>query len=347
MPLKKIIYPVFLFATVLGLCEMGLRFLGHRPYEPPKISLRFVPKSCFRTDTLWGIGLEPGAYEVTLNEGLTYQAVHTGDGERTCGDTTGKSRLPEWVFTGCSMTYAMGVDDTCAYPYRVQSAVWNRRVRNLSVPGTGGLHQYLRLKKYLEAGHRPEAVFFSYLDFHDSRNVFGSATADLLRIGMASNDRPAGSALWGYAFGRVEGDTLVVGVKNLEKTGGRWPGIRWSSLAHLLQQTLDHRADARLPMEAVSRLSILQARDLCARHGIAFSVVFMNRGPANEAMQRLCAEKGISTVDVSLDFSDPALTNRPYDPHPSALAHRLMADQFLQAMSGHPAFFSPADKSPF
>ncbi len=164
---------------------------------------------------------------------------------------------------------------------------------------------------------------------------------------MASNDRPAGSALWGYAFGHLDADTLVVGVKDLEKTGGRLPGVRWSALAQLLQQTLDQRADALLPMEAVSRLSILYARDLCARHGISFSVVLMNRGPANEAMQRFCAEKDIPTVDISLDFSDPALTNRPYDPHPSALAHRLMAERFLQAVSGLSAFFSPADKSPF
>ncbi len=343
MSLKKTVYPVFLVVAVLALAELGLRVLGHRPYEPPKISLRFVPKSCFRTDTLWGIGLEPGAYEVTLNEGLTYRAFHTGDGERTCGDTTGKSRLPEWVFTGCSMTYAMGVDDSCAYPYRVQSAVPGRRVRNLSVPGTGGLHQYLRLKKHLEAGHRPEAVFFSYLDFHDSRSVFGSATADLLRIGMASNDRPGGSALWGYAYGRVEADTLLVDVKDLEKTGGRLPGTRSSVLVHLLQQSLDRRADAGLPMEAVSRRCILSARDLCARRGTAFSVVFMNRGPANEAMQRFCADNGIPTVDISLDFSDPALTNRPFDPHPSALAHRLMAEKFLRALAGHPAFFSAPD----
>ncbi len=344
---KKIAYPFFLALSVLALCEAGLRLVGYRPYAPPKISLRFSPKSCFRTDSVWGIGLEPGAYEVTINEGLRYRAFHTAEGERTCGDTVGKSRLPEWVFTGCSMTYGMGVDDSCAYPYRVQTALHSRRVRNLSIPGTGGLHQYLRLKKHLETGHRPEAVFFSYLDFHDSRNVFSSATADLLRIGISDNARPGGSAFWGYAYGRMEADTLSVAVRDLDKSIGRLPGIRFSALSWLLQQTLDRRADARLPAEAVSRQCILRARRLCAERGILFSVVFMNRGPVNDAMRGFCTENGIAVVDISLDFSDPVLTNRPYDPHPSVLAHRLMAQKFLGALLDRRAFFFPDGKSPF
>ncbi len=345
---KKILYPLFLVLAVFALSEGGLRVMGFRPYGPPKISLRFSPKSCFRTDSVWGIGLEPGGYEVTINEGLSYRVVHTSEGERTCGDTVGKSLLPEWVFTGCSMTYGMGVDDSCAYPFRLQAAVPGRRVRNLSIPGTGGLHQFLRLKKHLETGHRPEAVFFSYLDFHDSRNVFSSATADLLRIGISNNERPGGSALWGYAYGRMEADTLSVAVRDLGRPIRRLPGIRFSALGWLLQQTLDRRADAQLPAEAVSRACILQARDLCAARGIAFSVVFMNRGAANEAVQRFCKENDIPIVDVSLDFSDPALTNRPYDPHPSALAHRLMAERFLRAIEGVENGFLPRSaQSPF
>lgn len=329
---KKLGYIAFMSVSVVLLCEAGLRILRYTPYVPFKIDIGFSPKSCFATDSILGIGLEPGDFLVTINQGLTYQASHTEEHERNCGDTLGKGSFPELWFLGCSMTYGMGVNDSCAYPYRVQAALPNYYVRNLAVPGAGTLHQFLRLKNYLAEGHRPEKVVLSYLDFHDSRNVFSSATAMLLRIGISANERPPGQA-WGYAYGRICADTLCIKVKNLDKPLRNLPGIRFSALANLLNQTLDRYTDRKLPADAVTKQALLKSRDLCTAQGIDFYVTFMKEGGQNEAIRAFCAAQGIKTIDISVDFGAPGMNNRPYDSHPSALAHRLMAQKFLAGLN--------------
>lgn len=321
-----------MLVTVLLLTELSLRLLGFKPYHPPPIRIQFAPGSCFLTDSVWGISLKPGQYTVTLNDGLTYHVTHNAQGERICSAIPPPDSAAEWVFLGCSMTYGMGVDDSCAYPYRIQQAMPHVNVRNLAIPGTGGLHQYLRLKAYLEQGNKPDMVFFSYLDFHDSRNVFSSATAHLLRIGMNNNVRPEGSRFWGYAYAEQKAGQWTEHIRDLTRTPGRPGCIRYSAVCNLLQQQRDYRHDARLPMLESSKHYLLECARLCREKGIAFAVTFMNTGGNNQLIQQFCHENEIWIVDLSVDFSDPAMSNLPYDPHPSPLAHRRMAEKFLQQL---------------
>jgi hypothetical protein len=333
---KKILYTIFILISTLVICEVGLRLLGYQVDTPPKINLKFAPTNCFKTDSVWGIRLEPGKYQVTINEGLSYGVTHNNQGERICLNTPGTEVLPEWWFLGCSMTYGMGVDDSCTYPYQLQQALPQKRLRNLAIPGTGGLHQYLRLKKALESGQQPEAVFYSYIDFHDSRNVFSSSTADVIGIGVATNKRPQGSSFWGYAYARKQNETYPIQLKDLSKQRAKLPGTRYLALCNAIQKMIDHKNDARLSMEEVSRHFLLEAYRLCKTRGISFAVVFMRSGGANDSMRQFCATQKIRVIDISVDFSNPAMTNLPYDPHPSPQAHGMMAEKFLSQLRENP-----------
>jgi hypothetical protein len=333
---KKLRYAFFVILSTLVICEVGLRLLGYQVDQPPKIKLAFSPDHCFKTDSVWGIRLEPGKYQVTINEGLTYQVTHTQQGERICGYITDSVVRPEWWFLGCSMTYGMGVDDSCTYPYLVQQALPQNKIRNLAIPGTGGLHQYLRLKKALDEGQQPQAVFFSYMDFHDSRNVFSSSTAKVIGIGVASNKRPQGSSFWGYAYARKQAETFQIRLKDLSRTRATIPGIRYLALCNTLQNIIDQKNDAKLPMQEVSQHYLLEANHLCQLKGIRFAVVFMRNGGSNDTMRKFCMDQHIRVIDVSVDFSNPAMTNLPYDPHPSPQAHGIMATKFLSSLQENP-----------
>lgn len=325
---KKAGYVLFIVVITLVLSEIGLRALGFGVEKAPKISFQFKPQNCFNTDSVWGINLRPGQYQVTINDGLTYQVTHNNKGERICSDTMFSQTLPEWIFLGCSMTYGMGVDDSCTYPYVLQKKMPQKIMRNLAIPGTGGLHQYLRLKKFLEQEKNPEAVFFSYMDFHDSRNVFSTATADVIGIGTSSNKRPPGSPFWGYAYARKKADSYQIKYKNLSIKRSKLPGVKYLALSNTIQQLIDKNSDSKLNMEDVSRHYLIQSRDLCQERNISFAVVLMRSGGANDSMRKFCEDNKIRTIDISVDFTNPAMTNQPFDFHPSPMAHRSMAAKF-------------------
>jgi hypothetical protein len=55
---------------VLVLLEIGLRILGYTPYNQNEFSLASEPEFWMIPDSNLGFGLNPGKYEVTVNEEL-------------------------------------------------------------------------------------------------------------------------------------------------------------------------------------------------------------------------------------------------------------------------------------
>lgn len=334
-----------LLVVLLGTSEVALRWNGHLPYRLPSIAIRYQPPHCFLPTRLLGVELNPGAYVVTLNEGLVYRATHNERRERVTSLVEKDPQLPEVALLGDSMTYGMGVDDDATYPFLLNETLNGARVANLAIPGTGTVHSYLRLKEYLRLGNRPAVVVLTFLDFHDDRNTYGPQTKEMLRAGTRGagddvaalgKDRP-----WTYAYARIRDESLEVAEEDLHPVAG-WtaPLRRTFALINLFERGREQWSFRRVrPAEVTHRL-ISMTSDLCGQYGCRFLVGVMSRGRRTEDVQAYCSRRGIRSTDLSVDFGDRRFTNYPFDAHPSPLAHQAIAAKlkdFLASQSVHRA----------
>jgi hypothetical protein len=309
-----------ILVTCLALAEGAARLAGETPWRPPRLDVRIEPGgSLFETDPTLGYRHRAGRYEVTQGL-LRFTLSHDDRGLRaTHAERAPDPRRPElWIF-GDSITHGWSVDDDETYAWLLQERLPAWEVVNFGVSGYGTLHGWLQLEDALAAGRRPALVVVAYASFHDDRNTFARERRKILvpwnRLGPLAQPRA-----------RFDG----AGELRIERAEARYaelPLMRQLAVAHLVERAWNRLEQRRLHGADVS-LALLERFAKRARGaGFTLLVAGLTRDAPTEALFQRCRARGIRTVDVAVDLDLPGMRNLPWDPHPSARAHRLYAER--------------------
>jgi len=310
--------------------ELMARCAGYQPFRPGEIRISVEPGGrLYQRHSEFGYVALPGTFRVTLRGGYSFRVTHLPDGRRITRplETYGSPRTePEiWVF-GCSYTYGWSLSDEETYAWLAQERLPGHEVVNFGQNGYGTVQSLIQFQSAIRDRRIPQVAILAYLSMHDQRNTMSRGFRKCLvpwhRFGVFAVPS-ARLGVGGHIVSRV------VGVEYLE-----WPGMRYSSLVHLLETTYNRRIATWLARShSVTKGAIAEFYRLASENRVQFVVAGIGPDGATRDMLVGCRRKGILTVDISVDPRNPVNTNLPHDPHPSAVANRKYADGLVSFLS--------------
>ncbi len=285
-------------------------------------------------DEQLGVRLNPGQYKVTLNKLLKYTATHLANGYRSCGESNSDS--PLIAFYGCSFTYGTGVNDEDVYPYILQKKFNSLNIENRAVPGYGQAQMLLNLEEDLSKPNKPTVIVLNYLSFHNERNTLNASYRQNLRIGYGITKRDdAGIEQFkcAYTFGEIEKGKLVLGQLSMQEINSTLPFISYSASMNWFQNLWDQTSVNAQEDEKVTLALIDQIQEVCKKNDVKLIISTMSNDDITKRFIQHCESRSIATIDISVDFTQKGYNNKPFDQHPSALAHHEIAvklEEFLK-----------------
>ncbi|MEJ2615282.1 MAG: hypothetical protein P8Z35_09995, partial [Ignavibacteriaceae bacterium] len=242
------------------------------------------------------------------------------------------------LFFGCSFTYGQGVNDSETMPYQVGIKSHGKyHIYNFGVKGYGP-HQMLS-----ELEHN---VVKNIVNSHGSTYAIYQAIPEHI-------NRAAGLAFWDY-----HGPKYILGKNNELRYAGNFDGntILPKKILKYLNESLIYRNflgngrlfnDGKKDVDLYERI-VITAKEIFEKQypGGEFHIIFWdNIFNADEISQHLrwmkvlkfFREKGINIHLVSKilpDYQNNKSKFRlsPYDSHPSALAHKLIAEYVVRSI---------------
>lgn len=305
--------------------EVGLRLAGRKPLARERADIRVEPGGrLFQPDAVLGYKNIPGSFDITLggeykfhvtNLESTYRATHDGP--------TDPAKAQVWVL-GDSITYGWSVNDEDTYVWRLQREFPSYEFVNFGLNGYGTIHSLLQIRQALAAGLKPAFVIVTYASFHGERNTLTRARRRALIPweGLGALNQP---------YGRLDsrGELEIL---NGSAAFSELPLERYSALIAMISARYDSLEQRYSGSHEVSKAAIrAMSRDLGGR-GIPLVVATVTSDPETEDMRRFCSTNGISSTDISVDYSARELNNLPYDGHPNAAAHKLYAERLATAI---------------
>lgn len=310
--------------------EGAARLAGLAPYRrPPQMIEAVRPGPLLVPDPLRGYANAPGpaTWEVRYAAGLTWRATHRSDGDRATRPLAVEASYrgrPRLALYGCSYTYGWSVDDEQTFPWQLQRRLPEVDVRNEAVAGYGTVQALLRLRADLaDPDAAPAVAVLVHTSLHEERNTL---TGRFKKSIVSYDDQTRGLRA---PFVR-DARSLAVRYAPL----GYVPSAlaRRSALANALEDARDRWERDRLPSAEVTRALLRELAALCARRGVHLLVAGIWNDPATVAALEDLRARGVATVDIALDLSDPRNTLQPVDWHPSPAAHRIYAERLLTAL---------------
>jgi hypothetical protein len=311
----------------LGVAEWALRRAGHEPWRVAPLRIELEPEgSLFQPHPTLGYAHRPGAF--TVREGaLAFRMTHGPDALRiTHPPRPGPAGPGLWIF-GCSFTHGWSVDDEETYPWLVQEAFPRAEVVNFGVSGYGTLQAWIQLEEALAVRPPPAAAVVAYGSFHDDRNTFARERRKIIvpwnRLGPLS--QPAA---------RLDrSGALRVGLEPF--TFREVPGMRSLALAHLLERAFSRAESRWLRGPEVTRALLDRFAARASEAGVRFVLAGVYADAATRETLAWNEARGRLGVDLAVDVDDRRFNNLPWDPHPSASAHRVYAGRLARFLREH------------
>jgi hypothetical protein len=322
-PKKKAFFCVtcILILAVLFLSgsEFVLRQKGVTPYQMRDIHIQVEPGDRFFTKhpTL-GYTHIPGQFTVTLGTGYSFRITHLPNTLRithplsSYDDSGHKQEI--WIF-GCSFTHGWSLDDDQTYSWLLQESLQEYEIVNFGVSGYGTIHSLIQFRDALES-KTPKVAVLAYAGFHDERNTFLRAR----RKNVATWNK-LGPLIQPYAQLDRYGN-LQYSLADVVYT--EFPLMRHLASAHFLEIKWNKIEHKLLQSNKVSRALVMEMARLAQEHDVKFVVASISNGGQ---MLEFARQKGIPSVDISVDLYDDGHLNLPHDNHPSAIAHKKYADK--------------------
>ena len=325
---KRVSYVIYCILVVIPLLEGLLWMTGYRPYRYEQFSIVSLPMQNIVADSVYGLALNPGSFEITINDGLTYRATHNGRFLRRLIADTGKSDKRLAVF-GCSYTYGMGVNDDEAFPARLQSINNELVISSYAVPGYGTVQGFLQLQQLVAKGEKPDIALFNFADFHIDRNSMTPAYRLHLNVGYQQAMRNEEIAMTAsrFPFVRMVNDTLIYQSEKWADLYRNWQGRETFALVNLLQTISDRYMTASINAVKNTESLFVDIRKFCDKHQIRLLVAGITRSETTSLMLRSLSKHQIESVDISLPLKQKTYNNLPFDSHPNRKAHRILAEK--------------------
>lgn len=306
--------------------EIAARIIGHRPYYVKSYTIESSPKNCLVGDSIFGIALNPGEFDVTINGQLKYHATHLSEGQRLV-DSTNKSTQLVYLL-GCSFTYGMGVDNHETFAARIQNELPDLKVVNLGVPGHGTVQAYLQLERAVKDGNVPRMMVLNFSYLHFDRNALTPSYRRDLLMGYARSEKAANSLMQRARFPYFD-DNKIKSV-NWEDIYQNWPGRETFAVINLLNSLSDRKKTEAINTEAITRELFGRLSQLCKENNIRFVVSFLDQDPRVSRLSAWCSKEKIDHFNVGWNHFDAQYTNLPHDNHPNADGHQLIAKKISQ-----------------
>jgi tetratricopeptide (TPR) repeat protein len=324
-----------MLALMLLVAEMILLLLGFPVFAEPNIVLRDdTGKRFWQTDPYLGFRLAEGPFRFSVTSDYAWTATHSPQGQRLTSNPTVSSDHPELWVLGCSFTYGWSINDNQTLAARLQEQWPDWNIRCWAVPGFGTTQSFLQLKRALEAGDKPDIVYYGYGSFHETRNVL---SRDRQRA-FARTD-PQAIHLPPFAQFNPKGDIEVI---FQPPHFYELPGMRWSRLLTLIEGSYDNLQMQWLPSQQVTWKLLEEMNRLCQQKKISFLIGALTQ---DELTSQLIAHAQKSNLDL-VDLAPPAefegCQNLPFDGHPSAKFQRLCAEKIAAHLTKRvPEHFQP------
>lgn len=314
---------------LLLVAEGMARLAGYRGWTQERVAVELKgPDRFFIPDSVYGYTVQPGVFELTEKQALTFTVTHDLHSRRITSPLSAANdplQRPEiWIF-GCSFTHGWGVNDEQSWPWKLQKALPAYRIVNFAVSGYGTLHSRMQLEAALATYPPPALVVLAYAGFHDQRN-----TAN--RFWMKTLSTFGVLETYSYPYVRQTQQSLIPRLKPIGYQG--LPGMRSSALMHLLDNFRNYAEDHWLQSHAVSQRLIQEIADTSRSAGAGFLLAGITEDPMTQDMLARFSAQNLPVVDISVDLSDPALSFLPLDPHPNAAAHSRYAQSVAAAIRG-------------
>jgi hypothetical protein len=330
--------PVTILICIVSI-ELLLRLFGFAPHTPHEYHIKATPDFTLAPDQQLGFALNPGFFEVTINDRLHYSCTHQKDATRATAAISvqpdGQTRKKIFIY-GCSFTYGLGVNDSLTFPWLVQKNHPEYEVKNYAVPGYGTVHAYLQLKQQIAAQNIPSIVVVSYAGFHDHRNRL-TRTQQLEWSQAFVTEKGKAKQLFSKAnFPYVSQPKAPLKVEylNMKDMTSNWSASRYSSAIHLIEKAYGYYSDKESDRGRVTKRVIEAMQQLCNQHNIQLVVQGIQHSYGTHMLLQHCEKKGIATVNAMVNTSSKKYNLWPYDLHPNAKTHAIYARKlsaFLQA----------------
>lgn len=317
--IKRIVYyPLLTFICF----EFALLILGYRRYQTEPYKVEAEPENAYIADPKLGIALNPGTYQITLNDSVQFSATHTATGERFVPHTKVDTAEVEITLLGCSFTYGYGVNDDETFAALLQKKHPDWRIRNEAVIGYGTVQSYLQLQQIIAEG-KTDVVLLNFSSYHFMRNVLSQAYRKNLKIGYAHSARPVDSLMQTAQFPYITDCDGTVKYAGWEDMHENWAGREWLATVNWLQTFYERYLDAQTDPVELTRCLIQKMHEDCTAAGIQFGVVCLDHSSETEKLKNELNQ--VPWQDVGFDFTDPKCTHLPYDSHPNANGHVKIA----------------------
>lgn len=331
-PRTKFIAAVLISALLLCMAEGALRLLGFEPFVPVVTKVYSTPKNNLIPDAQYGLALNPGRFQVYLNDQLSYQATHLADGTRSTGAQA--ERSAEIHIYGCSLTYGMGIDDSLSYPALLQASLKNFSIKNFSVPGYGTVHSLLQLREQLKNGSQPELILLAYSSLHDARNQlsgiqqkYWSQTLD--KTIHAELDEAK------FPYARLKNENLEIKAKSIHDFSKPWSLSQYSVLIYRLEMSISNIQYGFVDKYEISEKVIREIQLLCAQYQIPMLLLGLDKSDSVKKLRNFARGQSLPFLDISIDLDDPQYNLKPHDAHPNARAHQYYAEKIREALAAH------------
>ena len=318
--------------AAIVVAELMARCAGYQPFRPGEIRISVEPGGrLYQRHSELGYVALPGTLRVALRDGYSFRVTHLPDGRRITRplETYGSPRTkPEiWVF-GCSYTYGWSLNDEETYPWLVQEGLLGHEVVSFGLNGYGTVQSLIQFRQAIRDRGAPQVAILGYLSMHDQRNTMSRGFRKRLVPWQ-------GQGIIAVPSAELSADGSIV-LRVDDVCYREWPAMQHSSLVHLLEDTYYNRIAALLARSrSVTKGAIAEFSRLASRNRVQLVVAGIGPDEATREMLADCRRKGILTVDISVDPKDPANTNLPHDPHPSAVANRKYADALVSFLNAY------------
>jgi lysophospholipase L1-like esterase len=312
---------------VLVSLELAFWILGYRPYTYVPFKVESTPENALSGDSILGFRLNPGSYQITLQDTLTFQAQHTAAGRRNIPGNPVESNKNEQIhFYGCSFTYGYGVNDGETFAALTQEAFPDHKIVNHAVMGYGTIQSYLQVLENKEI-RANDLVVLCFSSEHFKRNVLSNAYRLHLKIGFENASVNLNQQMKGARFPYWNHCDSTPQFEQWENIYAHWPLREYSPGVNLLQSQVERFQDAQINEVGLTACLIERMAAKVSDLNGRFLVVCLD---TNETTKKLQEQTNVPFwLNVGFDFNDQHLTNHPFDTHPNASGHRVIADKII------------------
>lgn len=330
--LEKIwqIFIITLISCVIS--EIVLRLHDYQPFSMQFYSIESTPKQCLLPNYQLGFALQPGTFDITINQHIQYECTHNADSNRITRfvpvQKYPKKRCSIDIH-GCSFTYGMSVTDSANYPFLIQQQLPQHDIQNLACPGYGTIQALLKLKQQIKTNTTPDILLVNYAQFHDERNTLSASFRMGLHCGFA-NANSTIKPLFEKSRLPYMTQKGAIQFEYWSDLYKNWRFREQSSVINALQTSWEQYQISPAKERAVTLMIFKQIQVLCQQEGIQLGIALITKANRNIEVINFCKKNNISILDMSLDLPSEKYSHLPHDIHPNVLAHQHFAKEMIR-----------------